>query len=175
MSERLAVLNGYSNQGRWIAGGLMARPRATTCLSFNTSLRRHAAADGEVSNTSTRGRAASRAGAAPAAHPTNSTACRPCCRAGSTRCRARSCSALRRRRIVAVCGGAWACARRVGLRDTAGPRHLAHVRGLLRGRVPQLWPRDQWCASSCWRFPMRRTVNSAAPAIGRPFWCLGRV
>jgi len=62
LSERLAVLNGYSTQGRWIAGDLMARPRATTRLSFNTSLRRHAAADGEVSNTSTRGRAASRAG-----------------------------------------------------------------------------------------------------------------
>jgi len=46
----------------------------------------------------------------------------PLRRAGSTRCRARSCSALCRRqagRIGAVCGGAWACARRVGLRGAA--------------------------------------------------------
>jgi len=108
----------------------------------------------------------------------NPTACRPLRRAGSMRCRARSCSALRCRqagRIGAVCGGAWARARRVGLRDAAGPRHLAHVRGLPRGCVPQLWPGGQWCARSCWRFSIRRTVNSAAVAVGRPFWCLGRV
>jgi len=50
----------------------------------------------------------------------------------------------------------------VGLRDAAGPRHLAHVRSLPRGRLPQLWLGDQWYARSCWRFLIRRTVNSAA-------------